>query len=848
MRSPFSHFWICIAACAALAACETPDDDPSPPDADVPDASIGAGGMGGEGGAGGVGGEGGVGGMGGMGGIPEGDCVDIDDEAGCEAREDCAPRRDAVAGGFVDCRPLEDVPCSMLSGADCDRRGDCEMDGELCSPLPVECADHGEARACADAGCHWWEDTCHDDPRPMPCDQPDPESCNNAGCMWAEDGCRPRPPACESLERQVACDAREDCRWNNNRCEIDPGDRECEELDAMQCAEREDCGWDGEGCGPMPEGACGELDYTECDMRPDCESNGCNCPPDAECDCENLCWPREFDCADVPIDACDRTPGCMVEEVCGGDGDEGGEGGFAPGEDPAEPEPGRPAPPACEERCVVDEADRCEQLDERACMADPDCHVEYEFDCGDFGGDADGAPDRVPCMERAVCVEGGEDRVICAEIADARVCMATDGCQIANECVCDEPMPEPADCDCREGEPCPCLVALPPCDCPICEDADGPPPGECEGRDLDACLDDPACEWVWAAEDLPGGGGACECFQDENGREICECIDIAPAPEDGWCVDGNPPPPNMCEEFINPERCEAVDGCQWVAVACGNCRVDDAGNEICPDCDGDEDMVGGFCTPGDVMPEGCEQHFDPDRCEADPNCGWVAFDCECFVGADGEEICPPCAAPGGFCEWREVDPCEGFGEAVCADVEGCEWIPDGDEPGEPVEPGDPVDPDEPMDDGRDPADPAEGEAARPAPCPCEPGPDGEMICDCDPIEPPPPPVGGRCVSAAPAGEQCWAYGPDECEADPECGLLDGAGMAMPGALIAPALVCLPVNLYCGTLSADQCDLDRCAIEEREMCWGGGACPPGEPCMDPAPGEGECIVEMVCVGR
>jgi len=331
------------------------------------------------------------------------------------------------------------------------------------------------------------------------------------------------------------------------------------------------------------------------------------------------------------------------------------------------------------------------------------------------------------------------------------------------------------------------------------------------------CIDDPRCEWVWGGEDLPGGGGMCECFQDENGREICECVDVAPAPE-GWCVDAQDPPP-----------------------------------------------------------DGCEQFMDPDRCEANPECGWQDFDCECFEGMDGDVICPPCPAPGGFCSPREFDRCEGFGEAICVDVEGCEWIPDGDDPGEgePVEPGDrePGGDDGAGDPGpEDPADPNDpaaggGEAARPAPCPCEPGPDGEIICDCDdPIEPPPP-AGGRCVTAPPAGEQCWGYGPDECEADRECGLIDNGGMGRPNncppcepgqmcppcdALIAPAEFCAPLEVYCNAQPAEQCDPNRCAVEEREICFGGGGdpveCPPGEPCMEPAPPppDGECVVERVCV--
>lgn len=784
MRSPIWRLFLCVATCAALAACETDDGDTPSLDGDVPDALIGAGGEGGEGGAGGVGGEGG---MGGTGGIPDGPCSELDED-GCDAREDCAPRRD-VFGAFVDCQRIEDVPCSMLDLEICERHPGCQIDEDICSPIPVACADQPDQRSCVGAGCHWWDDACHDEAEPARCDQPDPASCENAGCTWGDGGCEPTPPACADLDRQATCDARPDCRWNNNRCEVDPGEMSCAELDMRTCAGRADCVWAGEACRDRPEGACEELDYEACAMRPDCESNNCNCPPDAQCDCENQCWTRVFDCANVPIDACERTPGCMIESRPSDDCFGGGGGGAM--QDPI----------ACPEEqfCVPDEAFRCAQLDPRACEADPGCHLEWvdNGNCGGFDdgrGDADRAapfPGDPGCQEQ-VCLPGGDGRVACEEIQDARECAATPGCMITEVCACDQPAMDPA-CQCEPGAPCPCLIAPPPpCECPICMDD---PNFGCNGRDFDACVNDPSCRWEWGGgmEPVPGGGG-CVCRVDADGREICECFEGAPVPPDeGWCVDN-------------------------------------------------------------VQPEWCEGIGDERQCLENPECEWVGFDCGgCFIDERGNEVCQDCPMGGGFCQTRWMDPCAGLDEDICVRNEGCEWVPDANGGAEDPNQPEPI----PM-----------PLPARPAPCPCVETPEGEIICECDPV--PPPPVGGYCQLAPPPGEQCWGHDLDACEADPECAVLEGGFDMMPAAdgcvpcdedrcepcaaLIAPIAGCVPVDLWCNMQPADACDPARCMVEEFEVCGGGGAvppdCPPGEMCgFDPIPPPdgGECWVERVCVG-
>ncbi len=830
--------WIRIFACCALvfgvAACDIEQAD-DPPDA-AADATMGAGGEGGEGGAGGEGGEGGVGGEGGEGGaggqIPDGPCAELD-EAGCGLRDDCAARRD-VFGEFVDCRPLGEAACAMLDESDCGNREDCTWADDLCSPVAVACAERGDEASCTDNGCHWYDDGCHDDPPPARCDQPDPVSCENAGCTWTDVGCMPTPPACEELPMPGPCDARPDCRWNNNRCEVDPGELACADLDVGPCTERRDCVWADEACRDRPMGECGALTPEQCDMRPDCEGEWvpCQCDPaDENCDaCEEffVCGEREFDCGDVPLDACEPTPGCTVAV------------------DPFCDENCNCPPDAecdcidCVPMCVPDEGFRCEQLDERACEADPGCHVEWVDDCNDGGGFGDGdgdVPFPEPCGQQPICVPGGGGGGdACGDIADPARCEATDGCGLQEICDCDDPPPPPEGCECEPGAPCPCLVAA-PCDCRVeCVPMGG---GMCEEiADPNRCADTPGChvEEECFCDDAPARPAPPPCECDPNDPD-CFCVEdpIAPPCECVFrCVDDG----GQGCEGLDIDACWNDPSCEWIGGEvppgeCG-CFIDENGEEVCF-CEGGDPAMGGFCV--DAPPaDRCGDIFDAERCDGTFGCEWLPApgqdpaECgECFIDENGNEVCVACPEPGGGICVEARDPCDGLDEAACNNVEECFW------------------------EGNDIAEP----------CVCEPGPDGEEICNCD-GDPNgrPAPMDGWCVwGGRPIEPACWDLDARACADDPECRWWDAGGDVMcppcePGQdcppCAEPPAMCMPLEAWCGNLDLNQCAADdACRVEEVEICEGGGAlppeCPPGEPCEPPPPPPpgGECWVEQYC---
>ncbi len=506
-------------ACLALVACipsqqEAEDGGAGGGGGAVADGSLADAGGGGEGGEGG--------------GVSCADCAcpEIEIEAECTARGDCAARHD-VFGEFADCVDAGEVMCRALSEAQCAERGDCEWRDGACAPPALSCADHAEMAGCVGASCYWWGDACHDDPEPRRCDQPDPASCEAAGCEWADDGCRVPLPACEDLQRP-ACEAREACRWRAERCEQDPAHMDCEEVDEMTCHLRADCGWTGEGCVALGNGPCAGLPEGMCVARPDCAP----LYEEGYAGCDRVA----VDCANVPADACERTPGCHVEVV-----------------------PCCPPDTDCDciddRVCVPDGEPGCEALDIPACFQDPRCAIEEIEVCDDFGAgdagaeapppDGDGAPDAdfiAPpggCRIEQVCatreVQG------CDGLPPAQ-CAEQPECELVEPpCACD-PMP----CDCAPDEDCLCPEPE-PCECELlCVDAE-PPPGDCDGLAPIACGQQDGCAWVEV--------GGCACWVDENGEEFCDCDEV-----DGWC---EPVDPVGCWD-LDEAACVDDPDCAWV--------------------------------------------------------------------------------------------------------------------------------------------------------------------------------------------------------------------------------------------------------------------------------------------
>lgn len=845
-----------------LTACDTEDDPTGGGEggagANSGEIDAGAGGEGGQGGAGGGqggegGGQGGEGGEGG--GDPDGPCAQLD-EAQCGDRDDCAAQTD-VFDAFSRCSDAATAACRFLSEDQCGGRDDCAWDADegVCGAPELTCADHDDAATCAGADCYWYADGCHAEPQPAQCDQPDQGACEAANCQWTADGCI---PLCETFA-EPACNARPECEWTPEGCAPAPEMMDCADLDPENCVARADCTWFDDACIDRPDGDCAGLDEMACTQRPDCEplyNNDERVPPPPEGGGDELpmpgyagCQERIFDCGEVPIDACDRTPGCQIVEeedaiVCA----------------PADP-------------------DGCAELDANRCEAHPRCRPEFEAICdeGDRpGGDGDFDPLPQPCREEFRCVPDVQQAPCEAVPVDA--CWERRDCQVVEDPECGGGMlpPPPPPPDGADPAPAPeCLRCAP-------RDVE---PGECQDLDQNACTNREDCQWRFNEADPVEG--------------------VPAPPEGGFC---EPVPVRNCQD-LNQATCIDRDGCRWVEQGGGPVPLPCECPEGEPNCACPELIppppMGGFCEPD--APRGCRDYNDARQCQAQ-GCEWVGGGeiCECFVSPDGEEICE-CRDGGGFCQDPQMrDECLELPEEECAGMPQCEWVegqdvqcdcPEGEECAcPPVAPGfcqraqpqncaglDPVqcnaapncrveeifppcaqpcDPDEPdcepvecepvqvcVDDA--PVGPCGG-AQDPMTCDqngcewieqgggceCRIDENGQEVCACE--------GGGgfcqprqqqnRCAgfdeAACNDAPHCWAIDcAIACQGDPECEAecREDEGLCVDGALICPEA---PIEI-CG-------QIDACRVEEFEIC--GGGCDMDGNCED------VCQVERRCVGN
>jgi hypothetical protein len=703
MRLRVGKWWTTLCLVALAAGCDTDEGEGGAGGGGQIDG--GGGGMGGNAGEGGAGGNAGEGGEGGVGGDPQGPCAQLD-EASCAARPDCVAQAD-VFGEFASCFPAADAPCSLLDEARCQGREDCAWENDACFEPELTCADWSDEATCERAGCFWFNDACSDERPPMQCDQPDPASCEAAGCAWTESGCL---PLCENL-REVACGARNDCRWMMDHCEATPEGQPCEALGPQDCVGRVDCTWHNDACIERPAGECGGLDEVACLQRPDCEAiygeggdvpggGGAGEPQPVPPPGGGFlgCQVRVFDCAQVPADACERTPGCGFDEAG---------------------------------NCVSLDPDGCRNLDPRACLQNPRCEYRVEEICD---WDGDGIPDQgagevppdqdfaaPPCEVRESCEPRPDAPPPCGDLTVDQ-CFERFDCMLEVDPACggaDDRAAPPADCF---GEDC--LIAPA---CQICV----PRPVELSCWELDqaTCFNREDCRWV----DQFGGGEVpvplpepCDCPPD---APDCGCAQDpipVPPPPGGFC---EPVQPQGCWNFGEAD-CQAHPECEWVPGPVDGdpiepCVCDDAGNCMCggggapfpgggfcqdrmiPDpCAGLDQATCGLdhdqcewlpapglpcdCDPADadcVCPEGAGicvfvgnglcQAPSPDLCVADPACEWVQDEggCECFVGPNGEEICQ-CFGGGGFCQpaVRPEDDCFALAGDACLANEACMMV------------------------------------------------------------------------------------------------------------------------------------------------------------------------------
>ncbi|MHC4839150.1 MAG: hypothetical protein ACYTF3_13385, partial [Planctomycetota bacterium] len=381
----------------------------------------------------------------------------------------------------------------------------------------------------------------------VPCgDHPNPDACADAGCEWDGVRCSPPLPDCDALA-EVACMARQDCIWRGDACEVDPAGMECEDFDADACMMQMRCLWVGDGCQDHQRGACDAIeDEAVCDARPDCAPYF-----DSACvivgeyaGCENDvafagCGREIVDCGAVPVEACERTPGCQVELV----------------DTPCAPDQGECEPVPV---CVPEEVDPCDGLDERACGAVEGCRGRWEFnedECFDEDGFGEGRDCQVFICERdpnaAVCEDLDRDQ--CVGRGDCLWTQVGGG----GDCAC----PPPPPCDCAPNDPACQCIAPEPCEC---EDPDADPAqfaciprnggGACEDLTPDQCRGAANCELLEACADCPPCPPGVECEPCEGGC-FFECVPVIQ--------------PDVCEQF-EPDECLDVDGCELVEE-CDDC-------------------------------------------------------------------------------------------------------------------------------------------------------------------------------------------------------------------------------------------------------------------------------------
>lgn len=544
-------------------------------------------------------------------------------EGQCAGRADCEARAD-VFGEFADCRPRT-ADCADLDAAGCAARADCEWHGDACrTPAPITCAQRAED-TCAEAGCHWWDGACHDEPAPARCDQPDPGACEAAGCVWSAGGCgEPDSPACETL-REAPCNGRPDCRWRGNRCEVDPRGLDCADLTRDTCPERADCVWSPDGCTDRPEGECDALDERACDLRPDCRPIRAGDPVAGDfLGCEL----RVLRCADVPLEACDATPGCHVADG----------------------------------QCVDDEHE-CGQLDIGQCAQEPRCRVIERQECIRDGGDG-----RPICEIHRTC-----EPADCRHVQDPDACAARPDCELAGGggggLVCQPRAPQACEslgllecrntpgCEVRSEEVCRCNEGRPdePCVCFLheycvtvaerCADLD---PERCAAR-ADCLFQEAGDACLCADEDGDGEPDDCpECRPGPHCRdanEVCGGHDEAVCAELPGCAPieilqcdgggGACPPGEPCVD--PPEQCAPFHECAPAAQVCPELAEDHcAATPLCVSLQHDGAYLG--CA----FPDQCRE-LDEARCNAHPACEYLDEapppDCVCRPGPDGREIC-----------------------------------------------------------------------------------------------------------------------------------------------------------------------------------------------------------------
>jgi len=135
------------------------------------------------------------------------------------------------------------------------------------TPQGVKCSDFTDERECYIHSCYWWDDACHDEP--PPCSYwKTKEECINAGCYWYNNACHDKPPEnCEVLDNKEDCEAA-GCYWYNNSCHEKPP--ECPDFNNKEECEAAGCYWYDDACHSEPKKRCEDIT-----TKDECLAAGC---------------------------------------------------------------------------------------------------------------------------------------------------------------------------------------------------------------------------------------------------------------------------------------------------------------------------------------------------------------------------------------------------------------------------------------------------------------------------------------------------------------------------------------------------------------------------------------------
>lgn len=138
----------------------------------------------------------------------------------------------------------DSVICDQINNiTDC-LRLDCVWQDGKCQSKLLECTDYMTKSECEDHFCYWWNASCHSHD-PLSCADLNNEiDCLAYKCEWYDGACHSKPP-CDQHTSQSVCEAA-GCRWWNNACH--DAAPTCGELNNQSDCERYGCSWYDGSC------------------------------------------------------------------------------------------------------------------------------------------------------------------------------------------------------------------------------------------------------------------------------------------------------------------------------------------------------------------------------------------------------------------------------------------------------------------------------------------------------------------------------------------------------------------------------------------------------------------------